>query len=326
MNARLAGTDELAALIPQVATALELNVAYVEKDFWAMESLRAMTLFCDERGAPAIFKGGTSLSRGWGLTRRFSEDIDIVLDFPDAMGKGTRDSILKGIAGAVREHLALAEGSTIESDSSTGVKRNIRVQYPVSFQFTSPELKEHVLLEVGSRGAASPSENRFLRSLVADFVVDNAMAQQDEFVELSPFEVHLLAPERTLIEKIALLATQDDKFRRGDQEAFATRGRHLYDIHQVLGSAPVLTALDAMGPTNIAAESDDVVARSARAGWDCVERPAQGWIELTTCYRDGTPAAAGLKAAYEAAEPLFYGDAPTFADCINRVQEFSGRL
>lgn len=55
----------------------------IEKDWWVTLSLKA--LFSSEYGRYCIFKGGTSLSKGWKLIQRFSEDIDIALD-PEAFG------------------------------------------------------------------------------------------------------------------------------------------------------------------------------------------------------------------------------------------------
>jgi predicted nucleotidyltransferase component of viral defense system len=50
----------------------------VEKDWWVTQSLRA--LFELEVGKHLVFKGGTSLSKGWKLIERFSEDIDLAVD------------------------------------------------------------------------------------------------------------------------------------------------------------------------------------------------------------------------------------------------------
>jgi hypothetical protein len=326
MTRRLSGTAELEALIPQVAAARDINPGYVEKDFWAMESLRALTAYCDGQSVPAIFKGGTSLSRGWDLTARFSEDIDIVLDFPDSLGTGARDRILKGIAPAVRHHLNLDEFSTREYDSTTGVKRTVEVQYPVEFASESTEIKDHVLLEVGSRGAPMPAHDRSLRSFVAEYLFDNELASEDEYMEIAPFTAHILAPERTLIEKLALLATLDQNFRQGNANVFAAKGRHLYDVHQLLGDSRVLAALDAMGSEGIAAVAEDVRARSDNGGWACVERPGHGWIGSSSCFVVNSAAAAGLQAAYASAQSMVYGQPPTFADCLERLQKFSGRL
>ena len=54
-----------------------LREAIIEKDYYVTEALRIIE---QEAGGKVIFKGGTSLSKGWGLIERFSEDIDIFLD------------------------------------------------------------------------------------------------------------------------------------------------------------------------------------------------------------------------------------------------------
>ena len=50
----------------------------VEKDWWVVQTLAA--IFEMEVGKCLIFKGGTSLSKAWGLIERFSEDIDLAID------------------------------------------------------------------------------------------------------------------------------------------------------------------------------------------------------------------------------------------------------
>ena len=54
-----------------------LRAAFIEKDYYVSEALRALVKVA---GDNVIFKGGTSLSKGWSLIERFSEDIDIFLD------------------------------------------------------------------------------------------------------------------------------------------------------------------------------------------------------------------------------------------------------
>jgi predicted nucleotidyltransferase component of viral defense system len=80
-------------------------------------------------GSPAIvqvvFKGGTSLSRVYHLTNRFSEDVDLLVLFPDASGAGTKDRALKQVAAAAQEHLGLPDDRCVLETSTKGVKRNV---------------------------------------------------------------------------------------------------------------------------------------------------------------------------------------------------------
>ena len=64
-----------------------LREAIIEKDYYVTEALR---IIAAAAGDKVIFKGGTSLSKGWNLIQRFSEDIDIFLDptlFEPPLGK-----------------------------------------------------------------------------------------------------------------------------------------------------------------------------------------------------------------------------------------------
>ena len=67
-----------------------LRPAVIEKDYYVEQALRLIAGTCDH----VIFKGGTSISKGWNLIERFSEDIDIFLDpraFEPVLGKRAID-------------------------------------------------------------------------------------------------------------------------------------------------------------------------------------------------------------------------------------------
>ncbi|MFM2353450.1 MAG: hypothetical protein RLZZ608_856, partial [Actinomycetota bacterium] len=120
--------DDLDALVAATATAIGVSAEYVEKDFWATEVLRAA---CVERSisvqngelAPVtfVFKGGTSLSRVFRITQRFSEDIDLLAVFPAGAGMSARHSVLKQVDRDVTAHLGVS-GEVVNGSSTTGVK------------------------------------------------------------------------------------------------------------------------------------------------------------------------------------------------------------
>jgi predicted nucleotidyltransferase component of viral defense system len=75
-----------------------LRPATIEKDYYVTEVLR---IIAGTAGDKTIFKGGTSLAKGWNLIQRFSEDIDIFLDplsFKPALGKRAIDRETKNSA------------------------------------------------------------------------------------------------------------------------------------------------------------------------------------------------------------------------------------
>ena len=75
---------------------LDILPVYVEKDYWITRTLKQMTL--NESAEKAVFKGGTSLFKGYGIGSRFSEDIDIAVSGADAMTGNKLKTLIKAIA------------------------------------------------------------------------------------------------------------------------------------------------------------------------------------------------------------------------------------
>lgn len=69
--------DERGALIAKVAKAKNIDQTAAEKDWWVTAVLYAV--FHTSAADYLLFKGGTSLSKGWDIISRFSEDIDMLL-------------------------------------------------------------------------------------------------------------------------------------------------------------------------------------------------------------------------------------------------------
>lgn len=70
--------SERQVILENVREKRKLDVIAIEKDFWVSMVLKA--LFSLPAGKSIVFKGGTSLSKGWNLIDRFSEDIDLAID------------------------------------------------------------------------------------------------------------------------------------------------------------------------------------------------------------------------------------------------------
>lgn len=86
---------DLEALVDRTAEALGIDAAFVEKDFWVIEALRTATATAASNEVRAIFKGGTSLSRAFGIIQRFSEDVDLLLDFPIAKPRSRMPKVMR---------------------------------------------------------------------------------------------------------------------------------------------------------------------------------------------------------------------------------------
>ena len=264
-------------------------MSFLEKDFWAMEVLRVASIdrqiALREGGtgvAKAVFKGGTSLSRVYHLIDRFSEDIDLLVVFPDESG-GTSinagDRLLNTIASDALKHIGLTSERAEPISSTTGVKRYIKYHYPLR-RTADSALSPGVTLEMGSRGGPQPMEQHPLRSIIANYAIGALGDPQDAWEELKPFDVNVLGAERTLLEKLsAVHSIATDASRLAS--APAGWGRHFYDIHQILQSDDIRAKLTAMGPEAVTRLVLDIEERSAEGGFATAPRPANGFASST---------------------------------------------
>jgi Nucleotidyl transferase AbiEii toxin, Type IV TA system len=321
--------DSLDALVAATADALGIDAAFVEKDFWVIEVLRAATreltvLAKDRKPHPVqtIFKGGTSLSRAYGLIERFSEDVDLLVAFPDVeLSIGVRDKALKAIRDAVAAHLG---SEFIAVASTTGVKRNVRYPYPT--RRGSPVVTEGVLLEMGSRGGTYPTQSHDLRSLLADHATATLGETEASWEEFAAVPVCVLAPERTLLEKLALLHDAASRFPDGQARAQLLQGgRHLYDVHQLIGSESVRSALKAHGPDGVQALCSDIDEHSRNAEFTFTARPDAGF-GASPLLDSASPCRSDARQGYTIAMDLVYGHRPSFDDCIETIRAHSALI
>lgn len=306
--------DDLFALVSATSDRTTLPAAHIEKDFWVMEVLRSISQPFD--GGTVVFKGGTSLSKAFGLIERFSEDIDILLVPDSGSGKGRVDRVLKSLCQRVEVDLGV-EGEL--AGSTHGVKRNVRYPFPVAY--SSADVTEGVLLEMGVRGGSEPSSTRVLRSYVADYALGIGQPE-DAYQEFAPVELLVLRPERTLVEKLAL--THDLAVRHETAGGWIPgHGRHIYDIYCLLGNSDVRRVLEE--PSFVARIADDRGRRCDQYGLAWTPRP-DGGFAASPLYDPGHASQAAWRAAYESAMSLVWGNRPSWDECRQRVRKYAHLL
>jgi hypothetical protein len=218
--------------------ARKLRPAIIEKDYYVTEALRIIAAAAPDK---IIFKGGTSLAKGWNLIQRFSEDIDIFLDplaFKPALGKNGIDRELKNLRDAVGGHPALTFVAA-ESKTIGGFGRNDRFSY--TQRFGGPgEVANRVLLEAGTASGREPTAVVRLRSYLGQFLEETktSFGADDE----GPFSLRLLHFRRTFVEKMFAIHGKVQLLKR-DKTPLGTYARHYYDLFQLAGQAEVITML-----------------------------------------------------------------------------------
>jgi hypothetical protein len=215
-----------------------LRPAIIEKDYYVTEVLR---IIATTAGDKVIFKGGTSLSKGWNLIQRFSEDIDIFLDplaFEPALTKRGIDRELKNLRDAVASHPAL-EFLPDESRTIGGFGRNDRFSYPQLYGGPG-EVANRVLLEAGAASGREPTTNVELRSYLSQFLLETGvtLGAEDE----SSFPMRLLHFRRTFVEKMFAIHSKIELLKR-DGRPLGTYARHYYDLYQLSQQPEVLEML-----------------------------------------------------------------------------------
>jgi hypothetical protein len=215
-----------------------LREAIIEKDYFVTEALRIIE---QAAGSKVIFKGGTSLSKGWNLIQRFSEDIDIFLDptaFEPPLGKKAIDRELKKLRQAIEGHPGL---TFIENDSQTfgGFGRNDRFEYVQRFAGTG-DIRNRVFVEAGTASGREPTNRVRLQSYVGQFLQETrvSLGADDE----GPFEMRLLHFRRTFVEKMFAIHAKIEAFKQAGKP-IGGYARHYYDLFCLAERPEVLAML-----------------------------------------------------------------------------------
>ncbi len=207
-------------LVEAVAQRLRADPGLIEKDWHVTRALEVLAAF-DHGGAIPAFGGGTSLSKGWGLIKRFSEDID----FKVAMPARTSRSQVKKARSVYRERVlgGLAAAGFVVGDDV--LKRDessffsAALFYPALFN-TGPGLRPHIRIEMSLNAATLPPIARPLGSLVT--------LAQNQPPEIAAFLCVDLV--ETAADKLSALAWRVLARRRGSDNDDPTIVRHVHDL------------------------------------------------------------------------------------------------
>jgi hypothetical protein len=214
---------DFAAFLTAAAAERDLSEQFVEKDYWITEVLRVIAATLPGR---AIFKGGTSLSKGWGLLDRFSEDIDLFVDptVEPALAKRAIDRTLKQLSADVT---AIGGLDPVEVRSIKGFGRIDTFRYVSNY----PQLAGFpptVRLEPGVQSGRHPTADVQLTSIVAALIVTRGAAEEVATDGLDPFTMTLLHFRRTFIEKLFAIHGKVERLKL-DGHPLGRDARHYAD-------------------------------------------------------------------------------------------------
>lgn len=240
-------------ILNQANEATGLPVHAIEKDWWVTLALQA--IFSSKWKDNLVFKGGTSLSKAWGLIQRFSEDIDLAIDrkalgFPEEFVSNAQVGKLRKKASAFiatefREEL---EKTLLDIGLNTD-QFQLRVQ-ETELEDRDPQVLElvyhsalepnlyiadRVIIEIGGRSLREPSSNREIKTILHEVFPTQAFSGK-------PFAIPTVDPMRTFLEKAFLL---HEEFSKPAEKIRHHRlSRHLYDLEKLMDTEHAVAALD----------------------------------------------------------------------------------
>lgn len=215
-----------------------LPEAVIEKDFWVCWTLDY--LFHDSPWKEHLaFKGGTSLSKCFDLIHRFSEDIDLILDWrlvgcekdePWAeRSKNQQDKFNKAVNARTEVFLAEEFAPKLETDFRALLNDTFQISIdsidPQTVCFAYPRLFSErailpiIRLEIGALAAWTPTQEATITSFAAE--------QYPQVFEQPSTSLRTVSPERTFWEKVTIL--HKEAFRINGKTP-ARYSRHYYDL------------------------------------------------------------------------------------------------
>lgn len=246
--------DERKAMIQGVVNTMHIDEAAAEKDWWVTAVLYA--LFHTKAGDYLLFKGGTSLSKGWNIIERFSEDIDLALgrefflneknlscanctsntQIHNLREKG-QDFLFGEFKEDLKEQLSIlglnvkvvaenelldenGEPKKVAHDKDPSV---IFVQYPSLYNSEAPYAVPTVKIEISVLSMAEPYEMKRISSLVEQVYKDEDV--DSDIVQT----IKIVSPARTFLEKVFLLC---EEYQKREPRTYRM-SRHFYDLEKL---------------------------------------------------------------------------------------------
>ncbi|QEX23282.1 hypothetical protein FRZ61_32180 [Hypericibacter adhaerens] len=319
-------------LFLSTANRLGAPIGNIEKDFWVCWTLDALYHRLPADRPRLLFKGGTSLSKAYGLINRFSEDIDVTVFRDDLEQAATaeelealsgkkrrarldaiRDACRAFVTGPLRESLAglLAEATggagRVEIDQADPEGQTLLLWYPEVEPRDDGYVRPAVRIESGAKSALDPNRPVLIKPYIADETPD---------LDLSVPNVTTIEPGRTFWDKVVIAHGLRRWYeRRGVLRQEGQRiSRHYYDLHQLLASQAGKDALsdlelarDCVRHARMFFDRPDFDLASAQPGTFAIA-PVEGMIDA-------------LRRDYANTAAMIFGEPPSFDLILDSMQQ-----
>jgi hypothetical protein len=315
--------NQRSELFQQTATNRGMVPAIIEKDFWVCWVLGK--LFADDvLHSKIMFKGGTSLSKVFGLIERFSEDIDLALNWNEVItedpflvrSKKKQRQFNESAREAARQYLneqflpkvqKLIEGvceATIREDTPNVID----ISYPAAFE--KEYLRPEILLEIGLFAAWIPNAKYKIRPYSAE--------EFPSQFENPTCRVWAIKAERTFWEKVTIL--HHEAHRPETSAVPARHSRHYYDL-VVMSRSPVKKlAFDDLSLLRAVVEFKQKFYPRGWARYDLAEEP------VTLKLVPPEHILRSLRRDYRDMQIMIFGETPEFDEIISALDELEQEI
>lgn len=304
------------ALIRIIADEKSITPGLVEKDYWLMHTLYGLK----QQGFTFELKGGTSLSKGYKIIERFSEDIDIHIKPPVEMNvnenpNNTKEATVQKrkvfydwLAGEIKIDGIVKVVRDTDFDNEKYTSGGIRLSYKSYFDIV-PGVKEGILLEAGF-DQVTPNNKLNLTS----WALDKALSTGGlNIINNTAVDIDCYDKRYTFVEKLQTVAT---KFRN-EQEGKATRPnfmRQYYDLARLLKDPEVI---DFIGTQEYLTHKKK---RFPTQDFEMPVKDNEAFLLQTEAVR------ADFKKRYEDTASLYHSGQPPFDDLLSEIKKHIDRL
>ena len=224
-------TKNFTALVTFSSKHFNITPAFVEKDYWI--TLLLCRLAQSDNIENAVFKGGTSLSKGYRIINRFSEDIDIAMINENLSGNALKTKI-RNIEKEITTGLTeiVEEGIT----SKGSMFRKSIFEYPTALSSRIDDrVPSRIIVEINAFANPYPYTKQSITSFITEFLVATNRIETIEKYGLQAFSLNVLDKRRTMIEKLVSLVRFS--FSENPTQAISAKIRHFYDLYYLAQDA-----------------------------------------------------------------------------------------
>ena len=327
-NIALASDEERRIIFSNAADKLNMKPAIVEKDFWVCLTLDYLFHKCKWSKAFA-FKGGTSLSKAYNLIERFSEDIDLILDWrvigyeknePWEIQSNTKmQKFIEESRSRLFRFLAEEFTPVFKKDMSALLHQDIHafiseedpgtVNFVYPNQFEESAILNVIRLEIGALAAWTPTQMATITPYIAECY--------PQIFTVSDTDILTTTAARTFWEKATIL--HQEAHRPENSKLPARYSRHYYDIYCMANTS---VKAEAVSQPDLLEKVAEFKRQFYPRGWAKYDEARTGTLKLYPA-KHSIPA---LKRDYESMQAMIYGNTPSFDEILNYIAKLENDI